>query len=104
MHNLLVYPPWLQNKVVFFYISLLSLQPISCSYIMFVFSALLFQGAIVTSLRNRFKEFRRTPVERGKLKSNTKKTPKKKSPGITQSLAQPLPAPGGDSVSFERHC
>ncbi len=32
-----------------------------------------------------------------------KKSQKKKSPGITQSPSQPQPAPGEDSVSFERH-
>ena len=101
MHNLLLFPSWLQTNS-FFYLHLLVLP--ATYFLLFVFSALLFQGAIVTSLRNHFKEFRRTPVERGKLKTNTKKSPKKKSPGITQSLAQPLPAPGEDSVSFERHC
>ena len=67
--------------------------------ILYLFSL---QGAIVTSLKDLFKDFRRTPVEKGKSKSNPRKSPKKKRPGITQPLSEPLPAPE-DSVSFERH-
>ena len=59
---------------------------------------------IFTSLRNRFKEFRRTPVVRGKSStSNPKKSPKKKSPGITQTPSKPVVTPGEDSISFKRH-
>lgn len=52
---------------------------------------------------NRFKEFRRTPVKRGNSSANPKKSPRKKSPGNTQSPSQPWLASGEDSVSFERH-
>ena len=64
---------------------------------------LLLQGAIVSSLTNRFKEFRRQPVKRTKPNITGKKSPKKKSPGITQCPAEPRLLPGEDSVSCGRH-
>ena len=58
----------------------------------------IYQGAIVTSLVNRFKEFRRTCIVRGKP-SNPKKIPKQKSPGITQTPSKPVKTTGEDLVS-----
>lgn len=55
------------------------------------------------SLTNRFKEFRRQPVKRTKPNITGKKSPKKKSPGITQCPAEPRLLPGEDSVSCSRH-
>ena len=60
------------------------------------------QGAIVLTLTNRFKEFRRQPVKRTKPNITGKKSPKKKSPGITQCPAEPRLLPE-DSVSCGRH-
>ena len=61
------------------------------------------QGAIILTLTNRFKEFRRQPVKRTKPNITGKKSPKKKSPGITQCPAEPRLLPGEDSVSCGRH-
>ena len=53
---------------------------------------------------NRFKEFRRPkklrdrPCEKKTILSRVGKAP-----GITNSLKQPVPLPGEDSVSYERH-
>ena len=58
----------------------------------------------MTSLRNRFKEFRRKPVKRSKLDVGSKKSPKKRRPGITQSPSEPFSPPQeDDAVSFDRH-
>ena len=51
---------------------------------------------------NRFKEFRRTPVNRDKSSSKIRKSPKKR-PGITQIPHQPRFSPGEDAISSERH-
>lgn len=55
------------------------------------------------SLSDRFKEFRRPPKAKRAKISAPKKSPKKKLPGITQTLAVPIVSPGEDSVSFKRH-
>lgn len=59
----------------------------------------------MTTQKNRFKEYRRTPVQRRAAAGTSSKTksPKKKSPGITQTPQHPVPSPGEDMVSFERH-
>ena len=47
-------------------------------------------------------KFRRTPLKRIKANAcaSTRKSPKKKHPGVT---CTPIPSPGEDSVSFQRH-
>ena len=59
--------------------------------------------ARVTSLKNRFKEFRRTPSKREAKECLTAKRSRKKMPGIIFSPLHPVPAQGEDSVSYERH-
>lgn len=57
------------------------------------------------SLVNRFKEFRRPKKPRNPQASIGKRvtTTGAKKPGITNVLKSPMPPPGEDSVSFERH-
>ena len=55
------------------------------------------------SLVNRFKEFLRPRKPR--IPSSAKGTEKRigRRPGITNTVKNPVPLPGEDSVSFERH-
>lgn len=59
---------------------------------------------MVRSLINRFKEFRR-PRKPRKLKaeSESPRIVKLKTPGITNSVIKPIPPPGEDPLSYERH-
>lgn len=52
---------------------------------------------------NRFKEFRR-PKKPRKVECEKKTSSRVgKAPGITDSVKQPVPLPGEDAVSYERH-
>ena len=65
---------------------------------------ILVQDALVKSLINRFKEFRRPKKTRNAVCTTPTLTSKKgKAPGITNSVMSPVPAPGEDAVSYERH-
>ena len=59
------------------------------------------------SLINSFKNFRRKRVNRNEKKptatSPKASTSKKKSPGVSGILTQPVVPPGEDRVSFQRH-
>ena len=55
------------------------------------------------SLVNRFKEFRRPRKPRTATLSAGKEKSIRRRPGITNTLKTPIPLPGEDSVSYERH-
>ena len=60
----------------------------------------------MTSLINRFKNFRHVPIKRPttkRVESSSSVPTAGKLPGITTSPSQPILPPGEDSVSFERH-
>ena len=57
----------------------------------------------MTSLKNRFKEFRRTPVQKANKPVAARKSPKKKKPGITQVPSQPSIVCSEDDTSFKRN-
>ena len=56
---------------------------------------------MVRSLINRFKEFRRPKKPRTATKTLVSRA--RKAPGIINSVKQPVPPPGEDAVSYERH-
>ena len=69
-----------------------------------IYICILVQDALVKSLINRFKEFQRPKKPRNAVCTAPTLTSKKgKAPGITNSVKSPVPAPGEDAVSYERH-
>ena len=61
------------------------------------------QDALIRSLIDRFKEFRRPKKPRTPLSNRAKEKERGKKPGITNTIKEPIPLPGEDMISFERH-
>lgn len=70
---------------------------------MSVFPDFLLKGAIVQSLINRFKEFRRPPRDRSKVEVKQPSHVIKRKPPIETLMEMPAIPAGEDQTSFKRH-